>query len=290
MRYKAFTLIELLVVIAIIAILAAILFPVFAQAKAAAKKTSALSNMKQLGTAAMMYATDNEDRFPSVYDGGDSTNHGGDPIATMYPYIKNLQIWVGKYRSNDDQVGLDTNGNVVYGRNDVGYNWGFEIRAAEGMINEEQCTDGGAVQGCGGRGGRRFNAGKSNTQMASPAQLFAFGNTYDTPRQTIGSIDWFFDDYPGGSRNNDIYFTGKTTMVFADGHAGTIAWKGGYISQYDMLIGSPKNFGQRVNGYCSDPDGTVNPFPRDGFPLGKGWKCSTFLAFPEASGVQWWTD
>lgn len=61
---KAFTLIELLVVIAIIAILAAILFPVFAQAKEAAKKTSDLSNIKQLGTAALLYSNDADDLFP----------------------------------------------------------------------------------------------------------------------------------------------------------------------------------------------------------------------------------
>ncbi|RYG25726.1 prepilin-type N-terminal cleavage/methylation domain-containing protein [bacterium] len=57
---RAFTLIELLVVIAIIAILAAILFPVFAQAKQAAKKTACLSNQKQLGTAAQMYMIDHD--------------------------------------------------------------------------------------------------------------------------------------------------------------------------------------------------------------------------------------
>ncbi|MDX2065008.1 MAG: prepilin-type N-terminal cleavage/methylation domain-containing protein [Fimbriimonadaceae bacterium] len=62
---KAFTLIELLVVIAIIAILAAILFPVFAQAKAAAKQTQNLSNMKQIGTAAQMYIADYDDTYPS---------------------------------------------------------------------------------------------------------------------------------------------------------------------------------------------------------------------------------
>jgi len=59
-----FTLIELLVVIAIIAILAAILFPVFAQAKAAAKRTAELSNMKQVATATLLYATDADDMFP----------------------------------------------------------------------------------------------------------------------------------------------------------------------------------------------------------------------------------
>lgn len=65
---RAFTLIELLVVIAIIAILAAILFPVFANAKEAAKKTSCLSNTKQVAVGVMLYAGDNDDMiFPFQY-------------------------------------------------------------------------------------------------------------------------------------------------------------------------------------------------------------------------------
>src|SRR6478752_2704274 len=65
LRNPAFTLIELLVVIAIIAILAAILFPVFAQARDQARKTTCLSNMKQLGLGVMMYLQDYDELFPT---------------------------------------------------------------------------------------------------------------------------------------------------------------------------------------------------------------------------------
>ena len=74
MRYlrsrRGFTLIELLVVIAIIAILAAILFPVFAQARDKARMATCLSNCKQIGLATMMYAQDYDERLPIISFGG----------------------------------------------------------------------------------------------------------------------------------------------------------------------------------------------------------------------------
>ncbi|HLK57157.1 MAG TPA: DUF1559 domain-containing protein [Chthonomonadaceae bacterium] len=101
-----FTLIELLVVIAIIAILAAILFPVFAQAREAARKTSCLSNTKQLGLGIMQYVQDYDETYPmdewnaSTIGTSDNDTHSGNYITVVtwvwqvQPYIKNRQVLV----------------------------------------------------------------------------------------------------------------------------------------------------------------------------------------------------
>ncbi len=117
---KGFTLIELLVVIAIIAILAAILFPVFAQAKLAAKKASDLSNQKQILTAVFMYENDVDDVFPMLRNG--PSGWVAVPKAPQImsghnavdPYAKNKAIWTAP---NDTMLrcdGTDGTGGFVY--------------------------------------------------------------------------------------------------------------------------------------------------------------------------------
>jgi len=101
MQRRGFTLIELLVVIAIIAILAAILFPVFARAREKARQTACLSNLKQISLGVLMYAQDYDETYPRYHrpaaspveypDG--STASGILWYAALYPYVNNQQIF-----------------------------------------------------------------------------------------------------------------------------------------------------------------------------------------------------
>jgi len=144
---KGFTLIELLVVIAIIAILAAILFPVFAQAKAAAKKTSSISNTKQQILGLIMYGNDFDDTFicewpynnfrgesdPGTYD-GDHTFH-----PYVNPYIKSKDIWRSPGAGSEVYVSKRCYGDPTKARNndpalDGGYSMGY-------MMNESGWSD-----------------------------------------------------------------------------------------------------------------------------------------------------
>ena len=95
-RSRGFTLIELLVVIAIIAILAAILFPVFTKAKDKAKETKCLSNLHQIGRGLVMYTDNNSGRLPDDIPGQDHEAYFNDPrswIVRLTPYVKSYGVW-----------------------------------------------------------------------------------------------------------------------------------------------------------------------------------------------------
>ena len=134
MTRRGFTLIELLVVIAIIAILAAILFPVFAKAREKARQTSCLNNMKQLSLGMLQYVQDYDERFMMCRyaDGRDnvpSPMTGANVCPTwcelIYPYVKNSQVYICP---SDSATRPTTFGTVGTNRGNIwsyGRNYGY---------------------------------------------------------------------------------------------------------------------------------------------------------------------
>ena len=127
---RGFTLIELLVVIAIIAILAAILFPVFARAREKARQTTCLSNMKQIALAVVMYATDYDEMYPSArLDYG--SHHSASYIyweELLAPYCKNWSIFVCPSETVTNRTSRLTGEQmptIAYGHYTMNQNFGY---------------------------------------------------------------------------------------------------------------------------------------------------------------------
>ena len=197
-RKSAFTLIELLVVIAIIAILAAILFPVFAQAKLAAKKTAGLAQMKQIGTAAALYGGDNDDGLPTWSTtwtdyscqgtGTQAALCGNVGLAISEDNMHPEAYWdykLAPYVKNGELVKLNANGTVA--SVEYGGLWkspGAEYDPKRGRsiaINQMLIWD--ITKGMSGA------SVVNSTNIKSGAYRFPTSNILDTPADTVFVAD-----------------------------------------------------------------------------------------------------
>lgn len=256
-RRRAFTLIELLVVISIIAILAAILFPVFGRAKDAAKKTAAMSQMKQLGIALMLYLSDNDDVYlPATNYDTPLTDEERVWTVPLFPYVKSRQIFVAPGSNGSDY----TEDWSTRHRQSIGYSDVTAYSSLLGLPAEKICRSGELRLGC-----SAFFSVASEPGMKYPAQVGLFATTPNGPagsryRGFIFSADngtTFRPDYTAftdldqavplasdrdlvaelstltpaqlkpilaryGRTGND---DGTTPVIFADGHAKTYTAK-----------------------------------------------------------------
>ncbi len=273
---KAFTLIELVVVIAIIAILAAILFPVFAQAKLAAKKATAVSNVKQIGLSHMLYVGDYDDVSPKLGSGVDFTDQ-------LLPYLKTVQIFLDPSRNDIDTgcnpAATDEPGCRLIG---YGYNWGPVKRRGGGMLLRQVIDPN--VPG----GTTTYIPGISMTSIVSPADMFAYGESYDTPRVTMTSS--FLLCTWNGTTQDALRYGGSWPTAFADGHSKAIKWRAGWgdPGAENNRFAVPANL-DNVTNFCYDPsfvlDGTQANGSFDNDMVPTNTRCDQLPAFFKALPV-----
>ena len=281
-----FTLIELLVVIAIIAILAAILFPVFAQAREKARQSACLSNTKQIGNAMLMYVQDYDETTPSSFAFTNSTRV--DVFMTLQPYIKNLQVFYCPDRTDTSSscafsvpVGYPANSAKCVG---YGYNWGFIPYAGAGLLAPSYTAS----------DGTEVEPGVIIAQIDSPAQMAGFADTYNLARYSMSSVGSILDYHTlgGASTNGALRHGGNFNVNFMDGHAKSVHFKGGTIPGLPYPVGVPKDDAQRLM-YCISPSAlvdTTNKYLPPGIPNFGQIPCSSAVKLPEAVGIKWWND
>lgn len=215
-RRHAFTLIELLVVIAIIAILAAILFPVFAQAKEAAKRTACVANSNQLGKGMMMYMGDNDDRVPLVhYNFGPTIATAGTqdqayPMNQMAGYLGDKTIYRCPSDSNATDQVLSIHPDNPAQTIPAGYprDTGWAIRASYALNWNFLCPMYNAEQ---------YVAPIIASQAASPARTISFTESVwdrNASGVTQGGGNWIADSPCIRDLNNNLLLplpSGATT-------------------------------------------------------------------------------
>ncbi len=252
---RGFTLIELLVVIAIIAILAAILFPVFARAREKARQASCQSNVKQLMLGLLMYCQDYDEKFP-FFPWGEGYN--GNPNSSVwfkacYPYIKNMQIFACPSRSQTVGIwavwiqgtefdnpsfvtgysGSQANCRMGYGYNEIIGNWGpWWGHSGLSLAELKRPAETVVIADC--------SSAWIGGYWSSSQRGFLRRVAFASPRGNVGCGCPPDDSYVPSNPDDHTRHNGGSNVGFADGHVKWYQWNqcrtvsaGGSLRYYD---------------------------------------------------------
>ncbi len=205
-KNSAFTLIELLVVIAIIAILAAILFPVFARARENARRSSCTSNLKQIGLGILQYTQDYDEKLPfACWDNGAYPWH-----YTVQPYIKSWQVF-----KCPSYTPTTTVNNAAAASASYMCNGGGSYQPGVGAGSPASANAGGIRPMNRGEIDRPVSGGAALAQLESSSQTILVLEHSDN----ANNADLYqVEDLAGGSNTNFQNHLGMTNFLFADGH------------------------------------------------------------------------
>ena len=293
-RRHGFTLIELLVVIAIIAILAAILFPVFQKVRENARRAVCESNLRQLGLAYTQYNQDYDEMTPSItktpQPGGiDGTYYTPDYFVILQPYLKSVNIFLCPDRSDAMATTSDGTGSPTHVPRAKG---GFDTGGCYDNFNATgQCIGYGYNDGIVSDGGYGLivaqfrdaknvvqRPGRSIASVTSPADMVAFGDTWDN----LSVAD---DNASGRFKSTAaLRHGGLENMCFIDGHVKPIRMEMAYSNISNSAIVIPVD-PKVATDWCYDKNAVGNyaaggnaPPGSNGYPISSDGETCTQAA------------
>jgi prepilin-type processing-associated H-X9-DG protein len=216
---------------------------------------------------------------------------GKDWFALIYPYTKDVNMY---YCPDRSETGGDSAlpGPVVLTRKaGYGYNWGPIGWRGGGLLGAQQPDPNSP--------GNSWIPGVALAAITYPSQVYAFGDTYDTPRQTNG-IGFSLCTYNGTSTGG-LRHGARFNYAFCDGHAKSVGVKGGYLTGAENgRMAMPTSTDTAANAYCVDPTAIINtnPASSDSMPVPTGIQCGQIATFlnglptcPPVGGTNcWWPN